>query len=51
MIRESSKAMSSGAKLDKSVTEHNDDLKVRTLKTQVAGRTGAYVDSLLDDQP
>jgi len=51
VIREATKAMSSGAKLNKSVTEHIDNLKVRTLMTQVAGRTGAYVDSLLDDQP
>ena len=40
--------MKSRVSVDKSMTQLIDDLKQKTLKTNVAGRTGAYVDSILD---
>ena len=40
--------MKSGVTVGKSMTQRIDGIKQKTLKTNVAGRTGAYVDSILD---
>ena len=48
VIRAGTKAVKSGVTVGKSMTQRIDGLKQKTLKTNVAGRTGAYVDSILD---
>ena len=51
VIEEGSNAMKSEVTVDTSMMQHIDQLKQRTLKTSVAGRTGEYVDSVLEEQP
>ena len=51
VIEEGCKAMKSEVTFDTSMMQHIDQLKQKTLKTSVAGRTGDYVDSLPEEQP